>query len=62
MDKSWLNSKQGQETFLFYKSIQIHSWAYPTSYAMDNGILSLGVECLECGADPLHPSNAEING
>jgi hypothetical protein len=62
MDESWFNARHGQETFLFYKSIQIHSWAHPTSYAMGNGILSLGVKCLGCEADPSTPSNAELSG
>jgi len=59
MYESWFNARHRKETFLFYKSIQIHSW---TSYAIGNGILSLGVKCLGCEDDPLPPSNAELNG
>lgn len=62
MDESWFNARHGQETFLFYKSMLIHSWAHPTSCAIGKGILLLGVKCLGCEADLSPPSNAELNG
>jgi hypothetical protein len=50
--ESWFSYQQGQESLL--QSIQTSSGAYPVSYLVDTGELSVGVEWLGLEANHSH--------